>query len=174
MIEILTRRCPATSQHQWTASTTRWPCLRRPAQRLLSAFRDRKHADGFQDRDKAANWRDLNASGLRAASRHRRVYDEDAAGAGARTCTKSEETARATNEAGARRRPARREGDGRGPAPRLCGFAGAGPTPSASSTHMLGGAPRKIEFVVAHSRRRRGRDAPLVPDPLRRGRLDGR
>ena len=29
--------------------------FRRPAQRLLSAFRDRKHADGFQDRDKAAN-----------------------------------------------------------------------------------------------------------------------
>ena len=38
---------------------------------------------------------------------------------------------------------------------------------------MLGGAPRKIEFVVAHSRRWRGRDAPLVPAPYDEGRLDG-
>ena len=37
---------------------------------------------------------------------------------------------------------------------------------------MLGGAPRKIEFVVAHSRRRRGRDAsPTIP--YDEGRLDG-
>ena len=33
----------------------------------------------------------------------------------------------------------------------------------------LGGAPRKIEFVDAHSRRRRGRDAPLVPAPYDEG-----
>ena len=142
--------------------------FRRPAQRLLSAFRDRKHADGFQDRDKAPNWRELSV-GLRAAS----------ASQGARRgCSGRQVRARPPEEQETARRrtrprgrPARREGDGRGPAPRLRGLQEA--ADSICLFHaMLGGAPRKIEFVVAHSRRRRGRDAsPTIP--YDEGRLDG-
>ncbi|KAJ8611036.1 hypothetical protein CTAYLR_007064 [Chrysophaeum taylorii] len=41
--------------------------FRDPSQRIISAFRDRKHADGFQDEDKEATWRHLNQA---AFARH--------------------------------------------------------------------------------------------------------
>ena len=142
--------------------------FRRPAQRVLSAFRDRKHADGFQDRDKAPNWRDLNASGY---ARHPGI-----AGCATRMllgakCAhihqKSEETARATTEAA--------RGGGLPVAKatavvRRLAFVGLQErwAESICLFHAtLGGAPRKVEFVVAHSRRRR--EAPLYDE----GRLDG-
>ena len=148
--------------------------FRRPAQRILSAFRDRKHADGFQDRDKAANWRDLNASGY---ARHPGIAGCTTRMLLGAKCAhvhqKSEETARATNEAA--------RGGGLPVAKatavvRRLAFVGLQErwADSICLFHaMLGGAPRKIEFVVAHSRRRRGRDAPLVPAPYDEGRLDG-
>ena len=153
--------------------------FRRPAQRLLSAHRDRRHADGFQDKDKAPNWRELDALGyarhpgiagcatrmlLGAKCAHVHTHRSDhprVQTAFARAMKADLPVARAKM------------------AVRRLAFVGLQErwAESVCLFHaMLGGAPHKVEFAVAHTARRRGpfdQGRPLEPMVYDEGRLGG-